>query len=184
MVVGKSGRAPAAVARASQASPGECLVSAETDVKAAAGFVCAGLRSNKPPVVKAISAPSVNQALKTLALAHDYLADESSDLYVQVDFPEYATAPNTGNVALHVFKKARRTNLAKVNAQSFVSSTSEAPKVRGSPARLDVAAHTRPHSRGHRHHAGCRLHLSDDAGSLARAHLHHRRRAAGRAQGA
>ncbi|KAL1525932.1 hypothetical protein AB1Y20_020758 [Prymnesium parvum] len=107
----------------------ECLIGAETDIKAAAGFVCAGLRNDDPPVVKAISAHNVNQALKTLALVHSYLEGEHADLYAHVDFPEFSTAPHTASVALHVFKKAKRTSLAKVNEQVFVSGTSDPHKV-------------------------------------------------------
>jgi len=49
----------------------------------------------------------------------------------RVDFPEFSSAPNTGAASIHVFQKAKRTNLAKVNAQISVSATSLPPKVAG-----------------------------------------------------
>jgi stage V sporulation protein SpoVS len=108
-----------------------CLVSATTDIKASAGYVCAMLRAGTPPPVMAISPTCVNQATKLLALAHSYLEEEHLDLYAQVDFPEYAESSQTAMVKLHVFKKAKRTNLAQVKEQIFTNATSEPGKVAG-----------------------------------------------------
>lgn len=133
IVVGKgkpSGRRTAPVTQ-DEASSNECLIGPSTDIKAAAGYVCAVLRGGGDAVVRAISPSNVNQALKTLALAHAYLAKEGTDIYAHVDLPEYASAPRGGNVALYVFQKSRRTSLAKVNQQIYVSGTSEPPKVGG-----------------------------------------------------
>ena len=114
-----------------KAEPSECLIGVDTDVKAAAGFVANGLREGNPPVVRAISATNLNSALKVLALAHNYLEEERMELYAQVDFPEYAANSQTAVAALHVFNKAKRTSLAKVNSQIFVSASSEPSKVSG-----------------------------------------------------
>ena len=103
VVGGASGGRPQSGGRAQ--TDGECLIGAETDIKSAAGFVCAGVRNNSPPEVKAISANNVNQALKTLAIAHDYLEEEDLDLYAQVDFPDFATNQSGAKAVLHVFKK-------------------------------------------------------------------------------
>lgn len=128
VVIGKTAGG-AAKGRAADASLRECLIGSETDIKSAAGFICVCLRDGEPPVVKAISASNVNRALKTIALVHDYLESANSDLFMLVDFPEFASTSFTGNVQLHVFKKSRRTDLARVNEQVFVSAESEPPKV-------------------------------------------------------
>lgn len=125
-----TGRAPGGWPSPASVS-NECLISAETDIKAAAGFVAQGIRASRPPEVKAISAQNVNQALKTLALAHDYLEEEGADLYAQVDFPEFSSNPSGAKATLHVFKKKRRTNLSQVNSQVYVSGTSEPSAVAG-----------------------------------------------------
>lgn len=79
----------------------------------------------------AIGLACVNQATKLLALAHSYLEEEALDLYAQVDFPEYAESSASAMVKLHVFQKAKRTRLAEVSEQIFVSATSEPAKVAG-----------------------------------------------------
>ena len=89
------------------------------------------LRAGTPPPVMGIGPPCVNQATKLLALAHSYLEEEELDLYAQVDFPEYAESSASAMVKLHVFQKAKRTSLAEVSEQIFVSATSEPDKVSG-----------------------------------------------------
>lgn len=114
-----------------QAELAPCLVGASTDIKAAAGYVCAGLREGAAPPVMAIAPANVNNACKLLALAHSYLAEENLDLYAQVDFPEYQDSPMTASVKLYVFKKARRSDLSHVSEQMFVNASSDPPKVAG-----------------------------------------------------
>ncbi len=109
----------------SLAQPGDCLISGSTDVSSAAGFIRAKLRENCPPVVRAANAQNVNVALKALASAHGFLEEDGLDLYVQVDFPEFAASARSTNVALHCFNKSRRHKLARVSEQIFVSGTSD-----------------------------------------------------------
>jgi len=117
-----------------EAEAPQCLIGPTTDVQKSAGFLASSLRDGISPVVKAISADNVNKAVKTLALARNYLADEDADFYVQVDFPEYAESNMTANAQLHVFPKAKRTNLSRVNAHLSVSSSSRPAAVAGAIA--------------------------------------------------
>ena len=109
----------------------DCLIGETTDIKAAAGYVLGKLREGKSPVVRAIGAANVNTAAKVVCLAHQHLAEESADLYMEVDFPEYSANPNSSCVSLHVFHKKRRTSLARVNNQIFVSADSRPSAVGG-----------------------------------------------------
>lgn len=110
------------------------LIGPTTDIKKSAGAVANLVREGTPPVIKAISAPNVNQAIKTLALARIYFLEEGIEAYAAVDFPEYDDSSGTANVNLHVMQKAKRTDLAKVVAQLQVSGSSEPGKVAGAIA--------------------------------------------------
>jgi len=116
------------------ADSNQCLISENTDIKSAAGYVAALLREGKPPQVLAISAGNVNRAVKMLALVRNYLEAEALDLYVQVDFPEYSTSSESTMVTLHVFQKAKRTDLSRVNAHLSVSARSVHASVAGAIA--------------------------------------------------
>lgn len=110
------------------------LIGPNTDIKLSAGAVANFLREGTPPVVKAISPANVNNAVKTLALARNYVAEEGLEIYVAVDFPEYDEHSGTANVNLHVFQKQQRSDLSRVLAQMSVSGTSEPGKVAGAIA--------------------------------------------------
>eukprot|EP00310_Coccolithus_braarudii_P014253 CAMPEP_0183357786 /NCGR_PEP_ID=MMETSP0164_2-20130417/47357_1 /TAXON_ID=221442 /ORGANISM="Coccolithus pelagicus ssp braarudi, Strain PLY182g" /LENGTH=271 /DNA_ID=CAMNT_0025531505 /DNA_START=23 /DNA_END=838 /DNA_ORIENTATION=+ len=134
-VVGVSGGSQDRRADAFRHEPRACLIGPNTDIKKAAGSVAKFLREGTPPVVKAISPQNVNQAVKTLALARSYLADEGLDLYAAVDFPEYHSSSSTANVNLHIAQKRERTDLSRVLAQLTVSGSSDPGKVAGAIAK-------------------------------------------------
>jgi len=110
------------------------LIGPTTDIKLSAGAVANLMREGTPPTVKAISAPNVNNAVKTLALARNYLADEGLELYAYVEFPELDDSFNSANVALQLVQKAQRSDLSRVVAQLHVSASSDPGKVAGAIA--------------------------------------------------
>lgn len=126
---GRRSNKPAANTEAPQ-----CLIGPSTDVKKSAAFVAACLRDGTPPVVRAISAVNVNNAVKTIALTRNYIQDEGLELYAAMDFPEYADNSNSANANMHVFLKQKRQNLSRVSAQLQVSSSSGPPSVAGALA--------------------------------------------------
>jgi len=142
-VVGSQGRRSAQQDAAAEQTP-TCLIGPNTDIKLSAGAVANFMREGTPPIVKAISPPNVNQAVKTLALARSYIDDEKLELYVAVDFPEFSDSAATANVNLHVFQKRQRSDLSRVVAQLQVSGSSEPSKVAGAIANTAREATTDP----------------------------------------
>lgn len=62
------------------------LVAAKSRVKLLAGSIGKTIRENDndPPVLSAVGAASVNQAIKAIAIARDFISNDGLDLYVQV----------------------------------------------------------------------------------------------------
>lgn len=113
-------------------------VRSESDIHQLAGYIAAGVRESRPPVVSAISIPNVNQAVKAIALARNFIQKEHWDLAVRADFPEYYWNTETARVQL-TLSAAGNGELDKFieckdAMPCYVSSNSSPEKVAGAVA--------------------------------------------------
>ncbi|MFO8035886.1 MAG: stage V sporulation protein S [Anaerolineales bacterium] len=70
-------------------------VSATSRTSAVAGAIAGIFREQKSANVQAIGASAVNQAVKALALARDYLAEDGYDV---ISIPEFVDVEIDGNI--------------------------------------------------------------------------------------
>eukprot|EP00298_Acanthocystis_sp_HF-20_P016103 c21376_g2_i1.p1 GENE.c21376_g2_i1~~c21376_g2_i1.p1 ORF type:complete len:307 (-),score=98.01 c21376_g2_i1:110-1030(-) len=83
-------------------------VSGQSNPKSVAGSISHTTRAGEPPVVLAVGALSVNQALKAIAIARGFLAEDRISLTCQPEFRQEAHIAH--NLALTLIKSPLRTN--------------------------------------------------------------------------
>ncbi|KAG8468681.1 hypothetical protein KFE25_013764 [Diacronema lutheri] len=114
---------------------GACKVSADSDIQKVSGYIAASVRSQQPAMVLAISDVAVNQAIKALALARNFLMSDNLDLVAQPRFPEFDQNSQTANMQLDLQAKQTRIQLDdKVSATMCVSQRSLPSAVAGAIA--------------------------------------------------
>ena len=84
-----------------------CKIGGESDIKAAAGYVAKSLRESASVDVLAVGPFSVNQAVKALALARQFLEEDSLDLSLSLDFHAIDDDPRGNDVTLRASRCAR-----------------------------------------------------------------------------
>lgn len=117
-----------------------CKVGPTSDVHKTAGYIAAGARKGCPPLVIAAGAAGINQAIKSIALARNFLKDEDVDVSVQPDFPQYYENHETEIIKLNLATRAddsiERTFDDPRSKEMWVSVESKPTKVAGAISEL------------------------------------------------
>lgn len=98
-------------------------VSAASNVKQVAGKVAHTCRSGDAPAMLSIGSSCINQAVKAVAIARGYLANDGHDLTFQTAFREGGT-PDKPSVALYMAKHPLGWPITPNNVEMQVGATS------------------------------------------------------------